>query len=83
MTHKPTQDIQEMDFETAFTALQANVAQLENEDLPLEKALALFERGQALAKRCAVLLEEAELKVRTLSPALPALDPSDKSETEG
>lgn len=56
-----------MDFETAFNALQENVDQLENEDLPLEKALALYERGQALAKHCAVLLEKAELKVRTLS----------------
>ena len=61
------EDIQLMDFESAFTALQENVAQLENEDLPLEKALASYERGQALAKRCAALLEEAELKVRQLS----------------
>jgi len=78
MSDKPTQDIQTMDFETAFSALQKNVAQLENEDLPLEKALALFERGQALAKRCAVLLEEAEMKVRTLT-----IDPSAGPETEG
>ena len=83
MTDKPTQDIQTMDFETAFNALQKNVAQLENEDLPLEKALALFERGQSLAKRCAVLLEEAEMKVRTLSSALPALDPADRPEMGG
>lgn len=83
MTNKSTQDIQAMDFETAFTALQENVNQLENEDLPLEKALALFELGQALAKRCAVLLEEAELKVRTLSTTLSAQDPSDKPETQG
>ncbi len=67
MTPDYTQDIDAMDFETAFNALQENVDQLENEDLPLEKALALFARGQALAKRCAALLEEAELKVRTLS----------------
>lgn len=67
MTDKPTQDIQAMDFETAFNALQENVAKLEGEDLPLEQALALFERGQALAKRCAALLEQAELKLRTLT----------------
>ena len=67
MKDEHTQDIKAMDFETAFKALQENVAQLENEDLPLEKALALFERGQALAKRCAALLEEAELKIRTLT----------------
>ncbi|HOE70467.1 MAG TPA: exodeoxyribonuclease VII small subunit [Brevefilum sp.] len=67
MTDNPSEDIQAMDFETAFNALQENVSKLEGEDLPLEQALALFERGQALAKRCAALLEEAELKVRTLT----------------
>lgn len=60
-------EIKAMDFETAFNALQENVAQLEGEDLPLEQALALFERGQVLARHCAALLEEAELKVRTLT----------------
>jgi len=65
MTDK--QDIQSMDFETAFKILQENVVQLEGEDLPLEKALELFERGQILAKRCAALLEEAELRIRTLT----------------
>ena len=69
MTDNPSEDIQAMDFETAFNALQENVSKLEGEDLPLEQALALFERGQALAKRCAALLEEAELKVRTLTVA--------------
>ncbi len=74
MTDKDQAEIQAMDFETAFNALQENVAKLENEDLPLEKALALFERGQSLAKRCAVLLEEAEMKVRTLSSQPPESD---------
>lgn len=72
------QNIQAMDFETAFNALQENVAQLENEDLSLESALLLFERGQALAKHCAALLEEAELKVRTLT-----VDTSDLPSSEG
>jgi len=67
MTEKKKDDIQEMNFEAAFTALQENVAKLEGEDLPLDQSLALFERGQELAKHCAVLLEDAELKVRTLS----------------
>ncbi len=67
MTDNPSEDIQAMDFETAFNALQENVSKLEGDDLPLEQALALFERGQALIKRCAALLEEAELKVRTLT----------------
>ncbi len=67
MTEKKKDDIQNMNFEEAFTALQDNVAKLEGEELPLNQSLALFERGQALAKRCAALLEEAELKVRQLS----------------
>ena len=68
MTEKEQPEIKSMDFETAFKALQANVNQLENEDLPLETSLALFERGQQLAKHCAELLETAELQVQHLSP---------------
>jgi exodeoxyribonuclease VII small subunit len=71
MTDNQFQDVQAMDFETAFNALQDNVTKLEGEDLALETALQLFERGQALAKRCAALLEEAELKVRTLTMDTP------------
>ena len=67
MTDQETIDIQNMDFEAAFSALQGNITQLESEDLPLEKALAYFERGQELAKRCAELLEKAELKVQQLA----------------
>ena len=76
MTDKQPDDIQNMDFETAFSALQENVAKLENEDLPLEKSLALFERGQLLAKRCEQLLEAAELRIRTLS-----MEPNQNNET--
>jgi exodeoxyribonuclease VII small subunit len=61
------ENIQEMNFETAFTALQENVAKLESDELTLEESLKLYKRGQALARRCAELLEEAELQVSTLS----------------
>ena len=71
MIDQKTTNIQNMDFEAAFTALQENVNQLESEDLPLEQALAYFERGQALAKRCAELLEKAELKVQQLAMETP------------
>ena len=72
MTDPKQETIQTMDFETAFTALQENVSQLESEDLSLEKSLALFERGQALAKHCLTMLEEAELKIQQLSMESPA-----------
>jgi exodeoxyribonuclease VII small subunit len=73
MTEIQIEDVQKMDFETAFRALQENVSLLEGEDLPLEKSLALFERGQELAKHCSLLLEQAELKVRQLSSETPQI----------
>ena len=60
-----------MDFETAFTALQDNLVRLESENLPLQEALSLYERGQTLARHCADLLDRAELKVRQLSMESP------------
>jgi exodeoxyribonuclease VII small subunit len=59
--------VEELTYEQAFTALEEIVARLENEKHPLDQAMALFERGQALARRCATLLEQAELKVQQLT----------------
>lgn len=55
-------------YEQAYSELEEIVGRLEEGDLPLEEALGLFERGQALAARCADLLENAELKLRQLVP---------------
>ena len=61
-----TDTIQELSYEEAFEALEEVVEELEAGDLPLEKALAEFERGQALAARCSDLLEHAELRLRRM-----------------
>lgn len=53
-------------YEQAFEELENTVKQLEAEIQNLDQALLLFERGQALAKHCADLLEKAELKVQQL-----------------
>ena len=53
-------------FETSLAALEQIVAQLEAGDLPLERALELFEEGVGLARRCKSQLEEAEQKVELL-----------------
>jgi exodeoxyribonuclease VII small subunit len=53
-------------FETSLSALEKIVAQLESGDLPLERALELFEDGVGLARRCKAQLEEAERKVEML-----------------
>ncbi len=58
---------EELSYEEAFAALEAVVDALESEQRPLDEAINLYERGQALSKHCAALLEKAELKVRQLS----------------
>ena len=67
-----------LSFEEAFAELEQAVAKLEQGGLTLEESLALFERGQALAAHCNVQLDEAELKVRELTPeGLLPLEPDD------
>jgi exodeoxyribonuclease VII small subunit len=61
------QPVDEMAYEQAFAELEGIVSVLESEQRPLEEAMALFERGQALTKRCAELLDKAEIKVRQLT----------------
>jgi exodeoxyribonuclease VII small subunit len=56
-----------MTFEQAFEELETLVTDLESGDLPLEASMENFARGQALAKRCSQLLEEAELKLVSLT----------------
>jgi exodeoxyribonuclease VII small subunit len=56
-----------MSYEEAFGELEEIVRLLETDSKTLEESLALFERGQALAARCAALLEQADLRIRQLS----------------
>jgi exodeoxyribonuclease VII small subunit len=56
--------VEELTYEEALAELEEIVALLEGEQSQLEDAIKLFERGQALASRCGVLLEAAELKVK-------------------
>jgi exodeoxyribonuclease VII small subunit len=71
-------EIEGLTFEQAFNELEETVRKLEAGGLTLEESLALFERGQALAARCNVQLNEAELKIRQLSPeGVVPLEPAD------
>ena len=63
-TQKP---VEELSYEEAFAELEEIVSALEGEQNQLEAAIQLFERGQALAARCGVLLEAAELKVKQVA----------------
>ena len=59
--------VEELNYEEAFAELDTIVNALEGEQNPLDEAMSLFERGQALVQRCSELLDGAELKVRELS----------------
>ncbi|MBI1793463.1 MAG: exodeoxyribonuclease VII small subunit [Chloroflexi bacterium] len=59
--------VENLSYEEAFAELEKIVAALEGEQKSLDESMSLYERGQALVKRCAELLDQAELKVRQLS----------------
>jgi len=61
---KTEKSVEELSYEEALVELEEIVSALEGEQNRLEEAIKLFERGQALAARCGVLLEAAELKVK-------------------
>ena len=54
------------DFENAMNRLENIARQLESGDVPLEKAMQLFEEGLELSNRCGDLLEKAQLRVDKL-----------------
>ena len=52
--------VDDLTYEEAFTQLEAG-------SHPLDESMHMYERGQALAKRCAQLLESADLRVKQLA----------------
>lgn len=55
------------DFESAISELEKIVKQLEDGDLPLDKSLALFERGVTLSKYCHDQLGAAQRRIELLT----------------
>ena len=55
------------DFESAIAELEKIVKQLEEGDLPLEKSLALFERGVELSRYCHDQLGSAQRRIEILT----------------
>ena len=56
-----------LSFEEAFERLEAAVAALQDGQMPLERALQLYEEGMKLAQHCNELLQKAELRVQQLN----------------
>ena len=57
---------EEMSFEQALKRLEEIVSLMDRGDMPLEKALALFEEGSGHVARCSALLKSAEQTVLML-----------------
>lgn len=63
---KVERPVEELTYEEALAELEEIVGLLEGEQKQLDDAIKSFERGQALAARCGVLLDAAELKVKQI-----------------
>jgi exodeoxyribonuclease VII small subunit len=59
-------DVSSLSFETALKQLEEIVTKLERGDVPLEESIAIYERGEALKRRCEALLAEAEERVEKI-----------------
>ncbi len=60
-------DVQGMSYETAVAELEKTVQRLGREQEDLAESVRQFERGLALARRCAALLKDAERRLLELT----------------
>ncbi|MEF2552428.1 exodeoxyribonuclease VII small subunit [Aurantimonas sp. A2-1-M11] len=59
-------DISGMSFENALAALERIVSDLERGDVPLDRSIRIYERGEKLKNHCDRLLSAAEDKVEKI-----------------
>ncbi|MGQ0796853.1 MAG: exodeoxyribonuclease VII small subunit [Methanobacteriota archaeon] len=64
---------EEASFEDSLAALESKAEELSRGDLPLDRALAVFEEGLTLYRRCHAMLTEAEQRVAKLIAATEGL----------
>lgn len=58
--------IADMSFEQALASLEAIVQQLERGDVPLDRSIDLYERGEALRMACQKRLDTAQARIETI-----------------
>lgn len=80
---EPETDPSTLPFEAALAELERIVAQLEQGQVPLERSIEMYRRGETLKARCDDLLKRAEARVETIAvgadgapSGLSPLDPS-------
>ncbi len=59
--------VEDMSFEQAMAELEQVVRKLEDGEVALEESILLYERGDALKKRCEKQLQAAEEKVAAIT----------------
>ena len=63
---KPSSDLSALSFEAAMKELETIVRALESGSADLDKAIADYQRGNALKEHCLAKLNEAKLKVEQI-----------------
>jgi exodeoxyribonuclease VII small subunit len=60
-------DVKNLSFERAMEELESIVTKLEGGKVPLEESVTIYERGEALKRRCEELLRHAEARVEKIT----------------
>src|SRR5436190_1120148 len=60
-------DVPQLSFEKALAELESIVQKLERGDVALEESVTIYERGEALKRRCEELLRQAEARVEKIT----------------
>ena len=69
-------------FEQLYAELEQHVEKLEQGGLSLEEAIAVYEEGMALARRCQEQLDAAELKITKLKQSFAAVPAQEGGQLE-
>ena len=67
MAQNTNNDVAKLPFERAIEELETIVKRLEEGKVPLEESIAIYERGEALKRRCEDLLRQAEARVEKIT----------------
>ena len=67
MTENTNTDVKKLSFEKALAELEQIVQKLERGDVALEESVTIYERGEALKRRCEELLRQAEARVEKIT----------------
>ncbi|GLS50469.1 exodeoxyribonuclease 7 small subunit [Methylobacterium gnaphalii] len=57
----------DLPFEAALAQLEDIVRQLEKGDVPLDRSVEIYERGEALKRHCESLLKSAEARIQRIT----------------